>query len=141
MPGLGMMKAYMVLMGQKIREKKPLEARYSTLNALFLGGVFMGVIGIIMSIFAPLFSSFFSKDLKTIEASVRYLIPIGISQIAFAYICILDGALRGAGITKITLIVNGLMIWGIRVIPCYFIATLKYPIIYIYICIFMVSTI
>ncbi|AWI33316.1 MATE family efflux transporter [Helicobacter apodemus] len=135
MPGFGFMIASMVLMGQNLGAKKPLEARYSTLNALFLGGVFMGVIGIIMSIFAPLFSSFFSKDLKTIEASVRYLIPIGISQIAFAYICILDGALRGAGITKITLIVNGLMIWGIRVIPCYFIATLKYPIIYIYICI------
>lgn len=66
---------------------------------------------------------------------MKYLIPIGISQVAFAFICILDGALRGAGITKITLIINSVMIWGLRVIPCYFIATFGYPVVYIYICI------
>ena len=135
MPGFGFMIAAMALMGQNLGAKKPLEARYSTLNTLLLGGIFMGIVGFIMSAFAPFLSSFFSKDSQTIIASAKYLIPIGISQIAFAFICILDGALRGAGITKITLIVNSIMIWGLRVIPCYFFAKLGYPTIYIYICI------
>lgn len=135
MPGFGFMIAAMGLMGQNLGAKKPLEAKYSVLNTLFLGGVFMGFVGIIMCIFAEFFSSFFSKDALTISASASYLIPIGISQIAFAFICILDGALRGAGVTKITLIVNSAMIWGLRIIPCYFFAKYGYPIFYIYLCI------
>ena len=95
----------------------------------------MGVMGLIMSGFAPQLSGFFSTDSETISASVRYLIPLGISQIPFAFICILDGALRGAGITKITLIINSVMIWGLRVMPCYFIAALGYRVEYIYLCI------
>lgn len=135
MPGFGFMIAAMALMGQNLGAKKPLEAKYSTLNTLLLGSAFMGVIGFIMSAFAPFLSSFFTDDSRTIEASAKYLIPIGISQLAFAFICILDGALRGAGITKITLLINTLMIWGLRVIPCYFIAKLGYPVFYIYLCI------
>lgn len=135
MPGFGFMIAAMALMGQNLGAKKPLEAKYSTLNTLLLGGIFMGVVGLFMTAFAPFLSSLFSQDSATIQASVHYLIPIGISQIAFAFICILDGALRGAGITKITLLINGLMIWGLRVMPCYFIATMGYPVLYIYLCI------
>ncbi len=135
MPGFGFMIAAMALMGQNLGAKKPLEAKYSTLNTLLLGGIFMGIVGLFMSIFAPLWSSFFSEDSTTIRASANYLIPIGISQVAFAFICILDGALRGAGITKITLVINSVMIWGLRVVPCYLIATMGYPAIYIYICI------
>ncbi|TLD87006.1 MATE family efflux transporter [Helicobacter sp. MIT 05-5294] len=135
MPGFGFMIAAMALMGQNLGAKKPLEAKYSTLNTLLLGGIFMGIVGFFMSVFAPFWSGFFSEDLATIRASINYLIPIGISQIAFAFICILDGALRGAGITKITLVINAIMIWGFRVLPCYVIATMGYPAIYIYICI------
>lgn len=135
MPGFGFMIAAMALMGQNLGAKKPLEAKYSTLNTLLLGGIFMGVVGAFMSVFAPFWSGFFSEDSATIRASVHYLVPIGISQVAFAFICILDGALRGAGITKITLVINSIMIWGLRVVPCYFIATRGYPAIYIYLCI------
>ena len=135
MPGFGFMIAAMALMGQNLGAHKPLEAKYSTLNTLFLGSLFMGIIGLIMTFFAPFLASFFTNDTQTIEASAKYLIPIGISQVAFAFICILDGALRGAGITKITLIINTLMIWGLRVIPCYLIAKFHYPISYIYLCI------
>lgn len=135
MPGFGFMIAAMALMGQNLGAKKPLEAKYSTLNTLLLGGIFMGVVGLIMSVFAKNLSGFFSKDVEAIAQSASYLVPIGISQIAFAFICILDGALRGAGITKITLIVNGVMIWGLRVLPCYVIAYFGYPVVLIYICI------
>lgn len=135
MPGFGFMIAAMALMGQNLGAHKPLEAKYSTLNTLFLGSLFMGIIGLVMTLFAPFLTSFFTNDIQTIEASAKYLIPIGISQVAFAFICILDGALRGAGITKITLIINTLMIWGLRVIPCYLIAKFHYPISYIYLCI------
>ncbi|TLD85006.1 MATE family efflux transporter [Helicobacter sp. MIT 11-5569] len=135
MPGFGFMIAAMALMGQNLGAKKPLEAKYSTLNTLLLGGIFMSIVGFFMSVFAPFWSGFFSEDSATIRASTIYLIPIGISQVAFAFICILDGALRGAGITKITLVINSVMIWGLRVLPCYLIATMGYPVFYIYICI------
>ncbi|MCI5968806.1 MATE family efflux transporter [Helicobacter sp.] len=135
MPGFGFMIAAMALMGQNLGAKKPLEAKYSTLNTLLLGGIFMGLVGLIMSVFAPELAGFFTQDIEAISASASYLIPIGISQLPFAFICILDGALRGAGITKITLAINSVMIWGLRVLPCYFIATLGYAVEYIYLCI------
>ncbi|CAM2774311.1 MATE family efflux transporter [Helicobacter burdigaliensis] len=135
MPGFGFMIAAMALMGQNLGAKKPLEAKYSILNTLFLGGCFMGIMGILMSVFAYPISYIFNKDSQIILASASYLIPLGLSQIPLAFIFILDGALRGAGITKITLFTNAIMIWGLRVIPCYFIAKFQYPIIYIYICI------
>ncbi|WP_181450985.1 MATE family efflux transporter [Helicobacter valdiviensis] len=135
MPGFGFMIAAMALMGQNLGAKKPLEAKYSIQNTLLLGGFFMGIMGILMSSFAYPISSIFNKDSQIALASASYLIPLGLSQIPLAFIFILDGALRGAGITKITLITNAIMIWGLRVIPCYFIAKLQYPVIYIYICI------
>lgn len=135
MPGFGFMIAAMALMGQNLGAKKPLEARYSTLNTILLGSIFMGIIGLCMTCFAYYLSAIFTDEIESIQGSMSYLIPIGISQVPFAFICILDGALRGAGITKITLIVNSLMIWGLRILPCYFLAALKYPVIYIYICI------
>lgn len=45
MPGFGFMIAAMALMGQNLGAKKPLEAKYSTLNTLLLGGIFMGIVG------------------------------------------------------------------------------------------------
>ncbi len=135
MPGFGFMIAAMALMGQNLGAKKPLEARYCVLNTLLLGGAFMGVVGILMAVFAPFISSFFSSEAQAIAASVSYLVPVGISQIAFAFICILDGALRGAGVTKIPLIVNAFMIWVVRMVPCYFMVTCGLPAVYIYICI------
>lgn len=135
MPGFGFMIAAMALMGQNLGAKKPLEAKYSTLNTLFLGGIFMGTIGLIMSLFAYFLSSLFTQDLETIKASMAYLIPIGLSQVPLAFIFILDGALRGAGITKITLITNAIMIWGLRVLPCFFIAHYGVPLVWIYLCI------
>ena len=135
MPGFGFTVAAMALVGQNLGAKKPLEAKYSTLNTILIGGSFMGVAGLIMTFFAPLLSSFFTDDFATISASAQYLIPIGLSQLPFAFISILDGALRGAGVTKITLVVNVIMIWGLRVIPCAIIAYLGIPVIWIYICI------
>ena len=135
MPGFGFTVAAMALVGQNIGAKKPLEAKYSALNTILIGGTFMGIAGLIMSIFAPFFSDFFTNDSQVIQASIAYLIPIGLSQIPLAVIFILDGALRGAGVTKITLVVNVIMIWGIRVIPCAIIAHFGIPVIWIYICI------
>lgn len=64
MPGFGFMIAAMALMGQNLGAKKPLEAKYSTLNTLLLGGIFMGIVGFVMSVFAPQISEFLAKILK-----------------------------------------------------------------------------
>lgn len=127
MPGFGFMVASMALMGQNLGAKRPLEAKYSTMNTLGLGIFFMGIIGAGMSIFAESLSAIFSDEREAIFYSAAYLVPIGISQVPFAAILILDGALRGAGITKAGLIINTISIWIIRTLPCYILLKIGAP--------------
>lgn len=123
MPGIGFMVASMALMGQSLGKEDVEEAREQTYLTLFIGAVLMGAIGLLMALFSESLSRVFSDDLETIAASSIYLQIIGLSQIPLAFVFILEGALRGAGATRITLLVNITGLWGLRLVPIYFLAT------------------
>lgn len=123
MPGIGFMVASMALMGQSLGMKNVKEARSQTYLTLFMGATIMGVIGVFMALFSESLSRVFSSDQKTVIASSIYLQIIGLSQIPLAFVFILEGALRGAGATRVTLLVNIIGLWGVRLIPIYLLAT------------------
>jgi len=123
MPGIGFMVASMALMGQSLGREDVEEAREQTYLTLFIGAAIMGVIGVLMALFSESLSRVFSNDPETLIASSVYLQIIGLSQIPLAFVFILEGALRGAGATRVTLLVNITGLWGLRLIPIYFLAT------------------
>jgi Na+-driven multidrug efflux pump len=93
----------------------------------------MGLFGLVMALFPAFLISFFTQDSATIEAASIYLRLVGISQVPLAMTFVINGALRGAGATKTTLIVNVLSLWLLRVIPSLLLYYLGFGLIWIFI--------
>ena len=132
MPGFGFATAAMVLMGQYLGANKVEYAEKSVLETIKIGSIFMGSIGVLLVVFSKEISSLFSNNIKTVEEAALYLKIVGISQVPLAVDFILNGALRGAGATKITLVINNLSFWIFRIIPAYLVAIFTKEIFYVY---------
>ena len=61
----------------------------------------------------------FNTQEAVLRASLYYLIAVGFSQVPLVIIFCLDGALRGVGATKLSLMINAMSIWLLRIIPMY----------------------
>ncbi|SNZ11542.1 putative efflux protein, MATE family [Persephonella hydrogeniphila] len=132
MPGLGFSTAAMVLVGQYIGAKKLKLAEKSVIENLKIASLFMGIVGIFLVLFPENIMSVFTEDLKTIKEGALYLKIVGLSQIPLAFDFVLNGALKGAGATKITLFINNFSFWIFRIIPAYIISIYTKEVIYIY---------
>ena len=133
MPGFGFAVASMALVGQSLGAKNSDLAYDSAKLSAQYAMMFMGSMGVMMFIFSQELASLFTKDIQTIEEASLYLKLVGISQIPLALVFVLSASLRGAGATKITLKVNVLSLWLLRVIPSYIAHKLGYSILAIYI--------
>ncbi|MFP4487516.1 MAG: MATE family efflux transporter [Campylobacterales bacterium] len=136
MPGVGFMIASMALIGQAIGAKNYTEAREEIYSTAVLASIVMGVIGVLMVIFSVELASVFSDNPQTIDAASLYLEIMGFSQVPLAVIFVFEGALRGAGATRITFLVNLVGLWVFRIVPIYFISYFTYPVIGIFLVIF-----
>ncbi|NPA53405.1 MAG: MATE family efflux transporter [Aquificae bacterium] len=119
MPGFGFAVAAMVLVGQYLGAKDPKKAEESAIETTKIASIFMGFIGIILILFPEPLVNIFTNDKKTIEEASLYLKIVGITQVPLAVEFVINGALRGAGATKITLIINNFSFWVFRIIPSF----------------------
>lgn len=133
MPGFGFMVASMALSGQFLGAGNRAAIREIVYLTMFLGAIFMGIMGVVMAVGGGYFSAFFSDKGDVIYSSVAYLVCVGISQIPLIFIFVLDGAYRGAGATKISLVLNTSFIWGLRILPMYVCQRLGFPLLAIYV--------
>ncbi|VDH01860.1 sodium-driven multidrug efflux pump protein [Helicobacter pametensis] len=135
MPGFGFMVASMSLMGQNAHNPKRAKS-YTTL-CLWIASIIMGILGVLMCVFGADLSSLFSKDSEVVLYSWHYLLAVGLSQVPLIFIFVLDGALKGAGRSKISLCVNTLSIWFLRILPMYLCLVFKLPYFVIFFIIFL----
>ena len=133
MPSFGFMVASMALSGYYLGENNAKKLRESTYTTIILASIFMGLMGFIMVVFGKYLSLFFSTKDSVLYSSISYLTYIGLSQIPLVFIFVLDGAYRGAGATKISLAINIISIWGLRILPMYICYKIKAPLVSIYI--------
>ncbi len=133
MPGFGFTTAAMALVGQSLGAKKPKEAEEYAILTAKIASWFMGLFGIVMIIFPEYLASLFTSDKNTIEQASVYIRLVGFSQVPLAYVFVLSGALRGAGATKITLLVNATSQWLFRIIPSFIVMQFSNNILWIYI--------
>ncbi|MBU1658993.1 MATE family efflux transporter [bacterium] len=119
MPGFGFAIAAMALVGQNLGANDKEKAYAMGVISGRIAYVFMGSVGVFLILFPEFLVSFFTKDSETIKVASLYLILVGLAQIPLAIVFVYSAALRGAGATKITLKVNVLSLWFLRVIPSY----------------------
>lgn len=133
MPSFGFMVASMALSGYYLGKNNTKKLKESTYTTIILASIFMGIMGFIMVVFGKHLSLFFSTKDSVLYSSISYLTYVGLSQIPLVFIFVLDGAYRGAGATKISLAINLISIWGLRIFPMYVCYKIGAPIISIYI--------
>lgn len=133
MPGFGFAIAAMALVGQNLGANHKEKAYAMGVISGRIAYVFMGAVGTILILFPEFLISFFTKDTQTIAVASYYLILVGLAQIPLAINFVYSAALRGAGATKVTLKVNVLSLWFLRVIPSYIAYKLGFGIIAIFV--------
>lgn len=115
MPAMGFAVAATAFVGQCIGAREPEKAR-KYLKETVKGSIVVTTVSVILFIFFPkLIMRLLTNDVEVIELGSKYLILMGLVQIPQNISGLLNGALRGAGFTKVPMIVSGIGIWGIRV--------------------------
>lgn len=132
MAGIGFMIAGMTLVGQALGAKNPLQAKTDALLVLRYTIGLMGVLSIFMVTIPELIVGLFTQDAQTIHQASIYLIIVGLSQVPLGMQFVLSGVLRGAGDTRITLKINLLSLWFVRIIPAFLLSYYFENIIYVY---------
>lgn len=117
--GFGFQVAAMALVGQSLGRKR-MDLAYDFLHTLLLyASIMMGILGLMICVFGVELSRIFNTQEAVLRASLYYLIAVGFSQVPLVIIFCLDGALRGVGATKLSLMINAMSIWLLRIIPMY----------------------
>ncbi len=119
MPGFGFAIAAMALVGQNLGAKNKDRAYAMGIISGRTAYIFMGSVGVFLILFPEYLAGFFTHDAATITVVSQYLILVGLAQIPLAIVFVYSAALRGAGATKITLLINVLSLWLLRVLPSY----------------------
>lgn len=117
MPGFAFQVATMALVGQSLGRGRIGVAYDFIKTILVVSSVIMGILGLVICIFGAEFSKFFSQESSVITHSVYYLLAVGLSQVPLICIFCLDGALRGGGATKLSLLLQCCSIWLLRILP------------------------
>ena len=132
MPGFGFATAAMVLVGQYLGAKEPDIAEKSTIETVKLASIFMGSVGLFLILFSENLVGIFTENKETIKEGSLYLKIVGLSQIPLGIDFVLNGALKGAGATRLTLFVNNSSFWFFRIIPAYIVSKITGDILYVY---------
>ncbi len=114
MPGFGFAVAATALVGQGLGAKDPRRAERDGYTAFGIAAVMMSLMGVVFIVFARPIVGFFTSDPELIALGVPPLRLIGLAQPFLASTMALAGALRGAGETRVPMLVNGVSIWVVR---------------------------
>lgn len=133
MPGYGIADASTTLVGQSIGAgRRPLAKRFAWITTL-LGMGIMGLLAILMYIFAPQMIGIMSPDADVISLGGRVLRIEAFAEIGYAASIVAYGAFVGAGDTKWPSLMNLCSMWIVRIIPAIFI-TRRYGLVGFWIC-------
>jgi putative MATE family efflux protein len=122
MPGVGFGVAATTLAGQYLGAKKPKLAKNAVLTATKLVMLIMGIMGIVIIIFPGQLARVFTSEAEVIDIAIIYLILMGFSEPALGAIFTLTGGMRGAGYTKVPMVINFLGLIVIRIGLLYLLA-------------------
>lgn len=119
MPGYGLAVAATTLVGQYLGANRHRDAYQFGIYTTAVAVVFMGFVGILLFIFAPLAAGWFTGDQSVIDMVTTALRIDAFALPFLAVGLVLVGALQGAGDTKSPMYSTAIGMWLIRVIGVY----------------------
>lgn len=115
MPGFGFAVAATALVGQNLGAKDTKKAEESGWEAAKLCAWFMGIVGVLMIIFARPMALLFVSDPEVVDLAVWYLRIVAVSEPPLAVVFTLVGGLQGAGDTRSPLYISVFGLWLFRI--------------------------
>jgi len=119
MPAFGFSIAATTLVGQYLGAHREELAKKAVLTATYLCLVFMTAAGLLFILLADLIAMVFTSDGEVIRLAALYLLIIGFSEPALGAFFTLAGGMRGAGYTKVPMLVNFIGLIVIRLSLAY----------------------
>jgi putative MATE family efflux protein len=100
LPSFGVSNAAATLVGQNLGAGKPDRAEAAAWKAGLYNTMFLGAVGLVFLIFAPLLISFFTNDPDVASYGVRCLRIVSAGFLFFGYAMVLTAGFNGAGDTR-----------------------------------------
>jgi len=133
LPGFGFAQAATTLVGQQLGARKPHRARRFGNQALLIGLVVMGFVGLTFWFFPQLWMRLFSNDPEVIRYGITFCKIAAFIQVPLALTMVLAGSLRGAGQTRWVMYSTLVGGWLFRIPFAYIVASvLELDIFYIW---------
>ncbi len=133
MPGAGIADAATTLVGQSIgARRKELAKRFAWITTFSAMGI-MGLLAILMYIFAPEMMGLLTPDAEVIALGAKVLRIEAFAELGYAASMVAYGACVGAGDTKWPSLMNMASMWIVRIIPAIFL-TRAYGLVGFWIC-------
>jgi putative MATE family efflux protein len=122
LPSWGMANAAATLVGQNLGAGQPERAEKSVWRTGFLNMIFMGCVGVIYLIWAPVFISLFNNDPEIIREGALALRILAGGYVFYGYGMILAQSLNGAGDTLTPTLMNFIFFWLVETPLAYLLA-------------------
>ena len=120
MPGYGIADAATALVGQSVGAgRKELARRFAWITT-GLGMAIMGLLAVLMYVFAPQLMQLLSPDAEVIGLGARVLRIEAFAELGYAASIVAYGACVGAGDTKWPSVMNFTSMWIVRILPAIF---------------------
>ena len=119
LPGWGFSIAATTLVGQELGARRPDQARKATFVAYLFGLALMSLMGVGLLVFNMQILRLFTEDERVIAAGTTVIAVCALIQPFMATSFIFGGGLRGAGDTRMTLIITVSSMWALRLTAAY----------------------
>lgn len=123
LPGFGFSMAATALTGQALGGQMPDRARRATWFSVRSAALWMGTMGVLFLVAAPLFMRPFTNDPAIVDVGVDALRVLAFGQPQVALALVLAGGLRGAGDTRFPMLTTTMSMWLVRVPLAWFFVT------------------
>ncbi|MGB9768421.1 MAG: MATE family efflux transporter [Dictyoglomus turgidum] len=123
-PGFAFGVAATTLVGQYKGAREDDLARLASIESWRKAVIFMGSVGVLLFFFPEYLVQIFTRDMEVIKCASSVLKIIAVIQPLLATANVMSGSLRGAGFSKIPMVISGVGMWSIR-IPLAYVLALK----------------
>lgn len=122
LPSWGMSNAAATLVGQNLGAGKPERAEQSAWRTAFCNMVFLGIVGVLFLVFAPLIVGWFVYDEEVKAVAITGLRLFAAGNIFYAYGMVLAQSFGGAGDTRTPTLINFFCYWMFQIPLAYALA-------------------